>query len=99
MSKPWPRPLAALDGCTGLHVPPALEGAEALTWYPLGRPERLRVFEHTCPRHGGPSYELCQAGGHYLIRRTIGMKVWDTPRARHRVVMTWWRALLGGAAV
>lgn len=92
-------PRAELEGCTGTHIPSVVGSPERFTWYPVAHPEPVRGLEHTCSRHDGPAYELCLAGGAYLIRRTIGSETWDTARVNRRAVAEWWRALLAGWAV
>lgn len=87
------------DGCPGNHVAAAVPTPEHLRWYRVDRPDRVRVIESTCWRCGDAGYELCSSGGRYLIRRSMGAKVYDSPRVRRVLAEQWWAGLLAGRVV
>jgi hypothetical protein len=93
---------AALDDCPARHVPQAPAGARRLEWMAVYG--TLRVYAHTCDRHGRVSYEFGLLGGGYVIRRTDRSRphtpvIRQTPTVRRTLALQWWDALLRGHAV
>lgn len=92
-------PTPILPGCPGHHISTVADAPEHLKWYGVPRPDRVRVIEATCWRCGSTAYELCSSGGIYLIRRSMGSKVSDSPRVQRLIAERWWAAVLAGRAV
>lgn len=92
--------LAPRVTCLAAHVPRPRPGHAALHWAPP-RPltERVRVRDYTCTCQL-VSYELCQAGGLFFIRRTRrggeSTLIDESPRFRPAAVKTIWMRLLHG---
>lgn len=89
-------------GCLSPHVPAAQRDHDRLTWLaPCPAPDRVRVVAWTCVCRA-VYYELCEAGGQALIRRTVQGDAGNVVRETHRYSIaearTVWTALLSGQA-
>ncbi|QYC39638.1 hypothetical protein Nocox_10090 [Nonomuraea coxensis DSM 45129] len=87
--------------CLAAHVPRPRARHTTLEWTPVrSSSERVRVRTYTCPCQP-ISYELCQAGGLFFIRRTRrgpeGILIDECPRLRPATVTRMWIRLLEGA--
>jgi hypothetical protein len=87
--------LYRMPRCLSPHVPRPVDQCEQLDWEAPRPRERVRVIAWTCDCTP-PVYELCTAGGQWLIRRTADV-VEVSPRWSlwHETQAMWSALLLG----
>ena len=94
--------LSPRAACLAAHVPRPRPGHVSLQWAPPRAPwERVRVRDYTCTCQL-VSYELCQTGGLFFIRRTRrddgGILIDECPRFSPAGITAMWMRLLQGRA-
>lgn len=90
--------------CIGIHLGRPLEGHSRIEWGRVTkRNDWVRVRAYTCSCQP-LSYEFCQAGGSYFIRRFLrrgdgSLRISESPHDIKSVVENLWGSLLRGQAL